>query len=252
MFNGNAGYSLSDLAAVTRDGDGTFGGNNAWWIIVLFLIWGWGGNGGWNNRNNGATTREEVAYGFDMNNLENGIRGISNGLCDGFYAMNTGMLNGFAGVQSALCQGFSGVTANINSTGNDLQQAINANTVSGMQNTNAITAQLSQMAADNAACCCSTQRAIEKGFAETNYNLATQECQTRQAIADSTRSIIDFLTQDKIATLTAENQNLKFAASQQAQNAYLVRELKDPCAIPAYVVPNPNCCYYNYGCGGNY
>ena len=251
MFNGNTGYSLSDLAAVTRDGDGTFGGNNAWWIIVLFLIWGWGGNGGW-NRNNGATTREEVAYGFDMNNLENGIRSISNGLCDGFYAMNTGMLNGFAGVQSALCQGFSGVTANINSTGNDLQRAINANTVSGMQNTNAITAQLSQMAADNAACCCSTQRAIEKGFAETNYNLATQECQTRQAIADSTRSIIDFLTQDKIATLTAENQNLKFAASQQAQNAYLVRELKDPCAIPAYVVPNPNCCYYNYGCGGNY
>lgn len=251
MFNGNAGYSLSDLAAVTRDGDGAFGGNNAWWIIVLFLIWGWGGNGGW-NRNNGATTREEVAYGFDMNNLENGIRSISNGLCDGFYAMNTGMLNGFAGVQSALCQGFSGVTANINSTGHDLQQAINANTVSGMQNTNAITAQLSQMAADNAACCCSTQRAIEKGFAETNYNLATQECQTRQAIADSTRSIIDFLTQDKIATLTAENQNLKFAASQQAQNAYLVRELKDPCAIPAYVVPNPNCCYYNYGCGGNY
>lgn len=251
MFNGNTGYSLSDLAAVTRDGDGTFGGNNAWWIIVLFLIWGWGGNGGW-NRNNGATTREEVAYGFDMNNLENGIRSISNGLCDGFYAMNTGMLNGFAGVQSALCQGFSGVTANINSTGHDLQQAINANTVSGMQNTNAITAQLSQMAADNAACCCSTQRAIEKGFAETNYNLATQECQTRQAIADSTRSIIDFLTQDKIATLTAENQNLKFAASQQAQNAYLVRELKDPCAIPAYVVPNPNCCYYNYGCGSNY
>ena len=251
MFNTNTGYSLSDLAAVTRDGDGTFGGNNAWWIIVLFLIWGWGGNGGW-NRNNGATTREEVAYGFDMNNLENGIRSISNGLCDGFYAMNTGMLNGFAGVQSALCQGFSGVTANINSTGNDLQRAINANTVSGMQNTNVITAQLSQMAADNAACCCSTQRAIEKGFAETNYNLATQECQTRQAIADSTRSIIDFLTQDKIATLTAENQNLKFAASQQAQNAYLVRELKDPCAIPAYVVPNPNCCYYNYGCGGNY
>ena len=251
MFNGNTGYSLSDLAAVTRDGDGTFGGNNAWWIIVLFLIWGWGGNGGW-NRNNGATTREEIAYGFDMNNLENGIRGISNGLCDGFYAMNTGMLNGFAGVQSALCQGFSGVTANINSTGNDIQQAINANTVSGMQNTNSLTAQLSQMAADNAACCCSTQRAIEKGFAETNYNLATQECQTRQAIADSTRSIIDFLTQDKIATLTAENQNLKFAASQQAQNAYLVRELKDPCAIPAYVVPNPNCCYYNYGCGGNY
>ena len=248
MFNGNTGYSLSDLAAVTRDGDGTFGGNNGWWIIVLFLIWGWGGNGGWNNRNNGATTREEVAYGFDMNNLENGIRSISNGLCDGFYAMNTGMLNGFAGVQSALCQGFSGVTANINSTGNDLQQAINANTVSGMQNTNAITAQLSQIAADNAACCCSTQRAIEKGFAETNYNLATQECQTRQAIADSTRSIIDFLTQDKIASLITENSALKAAANNAAQTYDIVNQLKAQAPVPAYVVPNPYCNCGSCGC----
>jgi hypothetical protein len=64
------------------------------------------------------------------------------------------------------------------------------------------------------------------------------------------RSILDFLTQDKIASLTAENQTLKFAASQQAQNTYLVNQLKDPCAIPAYVVPNPNavttgCCAAN-------
>jgi len=47
------------------------------------------------------------------------------------------------------------------------------------------------MAADNAACCCETQRAIERGFAETNYNMATQACDTRRAIADSTRDIID-------------------------------------------------------------
>jgi hypothetical protein len=44
-----------------------------------------------------------------MNGLENGVRGIQQGLCDGFYAMNTGMLNGFNGIQSTLCQGFSGV-----------------------------------------------------------------------------------------------------------------------------------------------
>lgn len=108
---------------------------------------------------------------------------------------------------------------------------------------------------------------IEKGFADTNYNLATQACDTRRAIADSTRdiidsnnagvrSILDFLTQDKIATLTAENQSLKFAASQAAQNAFItanqqaqtaeiVRRLETPCPIPAYVVPNPNCCYGN-------
>lgn len=110
------------------------------------------------------------------------------------------------------------------------------------------------MAADNAACCC-----------DLKYTIATQGCDTRRAIADSTRdiidsnnagvrSILDFLTQDKIATLTAENQSLKFAASQAAQNAFivanqeaqtaeLVRRLETPCPIPAYVVPNPNCCF---------
>ena len=79
------------------------------------------------------------------------------------------------------------------------------------------------------------------------------------------RSILDFLTQDKIATLTAENQSLKFAASQAAQNTFitanqeaqtaeLIRRLGTPCPVPAYVVPNPNCCYpaTNFGgCGCN-
>ena len=98
--------------------------------------------------------------------------------------------------------------------------------------------------------------------------MATQACDTRQLIATSTRdiidsnnagvrSILDFLTQDKIAALTAENQSLKFAASQAAQNAYLVNELR-PCPVPAYTVPNPYCCYgngytgYSFGnCGVN-
>lgn len=98
--------------------------------------------------------------------------------------------------------------------------------------------------------------------------MATQACDTRRAIADSTRdiienqnagvrSILDYLTNDKIATLTAENTNLKFAASQAAQNTYLINQLREPCPVPAYVVPNPNCCYNAYGnfglnsCGNN-
>lgn len=106
---------------------------------------------------------------------------------------------------------------------------------------------------------CATQRAIDG----VNYNLATQACETRQAINDSTRSILDFLTQDKIATLTAENQNLKFQASQAAQNAFitanqdaqtatLIRRLGADCPVPAYVVPNPNCCYNPFGFGATY
>ena len=255
MFNTNGGYSLSDIAAVSGNNgrnNGAFG-EDAWWIIILLLC-GWGNGGfGFGGRGEG-TTREEISYGFDMNGLESGVRGIQQGLCDGFYAVNTGMLTGFNGVQSALCQGFSGINDAITqSTIADmqsdfgLQTAINNATVG-------ITAQLTNMAAENAACCCDIRTAI-----------ATQGCDTRRAIADSTRdiidsnnagvrSILDFLTQDKIATLTAENQSLKFAASQAAQNAFitanqeaqtaeLIRRLADPCPVPAYVVPNPNCCY---------
>ena len=112
-------------------------------------------------------------------------------------------------------------------------------------------------------CCCETQRAIERGFCDTNYNLATQSCDTRRTITDNARdiidntnngirSILDFLTQDKISTLQTENQTLKFAASQAAQNNYLVNQLR-PCPIPAYTVANPYYCnsYYNnnFGCG---
>ena len=245
MFNTNGGYSLSDIAAVSGNNgrnNGAFG-DDAWWIIILLLCgWGNGGFGFGGGRGEG-TTREEISYGFDMNGLENGIRGIQQGLCDGFYAVNTGMLTGFNGVQSALCQGFSGVNDAITqSTIADmqsdfgLQTAINNATVG-------ITAQLTNMAADNAACCCELKTAIANN--------------TRDIIDSNNagvRSILDFLTQDKIATLTAENQSLKFAASQAAQNAFitanqeaqtaeLIRRLADPYPVPAYVVPNPNCCY---------
>ena len=245
MFNQNGGYSLADIAAATGarngNGDGMFG-DNGWWIILLFLFAGWGGNGfGWGGGNGGGagSVKEEIAYGFDMNGLENGVRGIQQGLCDGFYAMNTGMLNGFAGVNAA-------ITANGN--------ALNATMVA---DTNAITGQLHDMAAANAACCCETGRTIERGFADLGYALATQSCDTRRTVTDASRdiidnnnagvrSILDFLTQDKIATLTAENQSLKLAASQAVQNNYLVEQLSPKCPVPAYVVCNPYTGQYGY------
>jgi hypothetical protein len=249
MFNSN--YSLADIAAATggnRNGNGF--GDDGWWIILLFLFTGFGRGNGWGGAG-GGTTREEISYGFDMNGLENGIRGVQQGLCDGFYAMNTGMLNGFSSVQSALCQGFSGVN-----------QAITADTIANMQHTNLLENQVQAIGTQLASCCCDIRSDVTKGFADLGYALATQECATRQTVTDAardiiasneagTRAILDFLTQDKIAALTAENQTLKFAASQQAQNAYLVSELGQKCPVPAYVVPNPFCCnnaYYN-SCG---
>ena len=148
------------------------------------------------------------------------------------------------GVQQTLCQGFNGVNTAV------------------LQSANGLQAQLAD-------CCCQTQRAIDG----VNYNMATQACETRRAIADgtrdilennnaNTRAILDFLTQDKIATLQAENQSLKLAASQANQNAVLqaamdantaeiIRRTGNDCPIPAYVVPNPNCCYNPFGFGFN-
>ena len=231
MFKGNGGYNLSDIAAVTRNGDGMFGGDNGWWIILLFLFAGWG-NGGYGFGGGGGGTRDAVSYGFDMNGLENGIRGLEHGICDGFYDMNTALLTGF------------GNTA-----------------MSAMQNTNAITAQLSNMAAQSAACCCDTQRLLERGLCEVNYNILTQSNGINTGIAtaardiiennnNGVRSILDFLTQDKIATLQAENQALRLTASQQAQNSYLIDQLAAKAPIPAYVVANPNAIYTGYGYGG--
>ena len=236
MFKSGSGYNLSDIAAVTRgSGDGMFGdGNGAWWIILLFLFgWGWGGNGGFGGGN--ENVRDAVAYGFDINNLENGVRGLEHGICDGFYDMNTSLLTGFGNIA-----------------------------MGNMQNTNAITAQLSNMAAQNSACCCETQRLIERGLCEVNYNILTQSNATNTNIASAARdiiennnngvrSILDFLTQDKIATLQAENQALRLTASQQAQNAFLIDQLGTKAPIPAYVVANPYASYggtyFNTGCG---
>ena len=235
MFK-NSGYNLSDIAAVTRGNeDGFFGGNSGWWIILLFLF-GFGGGGfGWGNGAGNENVRDAVAYGFDINNLENGVRGLEHGICDGFYDMNTSLLTGFGNIA-----------------------------MGNMQNTNAITSQLSNMAATQSQCCCETQRLIERGLCEVNYNILTQSNATNTNIASAARdiiennnngvrSILDFLTQDKIATLTAENQALRLTASQQAQNAFLIDQLGTKAPIPAYVVANPYSSYggtyFNTGCG---
>ena len=142
-------------------------------------------------------------------------------MSDSTYALTGAINTGFNGVQQSLCQGFNG---------------------------------LSREVAD---CCCQTQGAIK----DVRYDLATQACDTRNVIQNSTRdilesnnantrAILDFLTQDKIATLTAENQNLKLAASQAEQNAFiaanqqaqtaeLIRRLGADCPVPAYVVQPP-------------
>lgn len=245
MFSNNNGYSLADIAAATgsnNNGNYGLGNDGAWWIIILFLF---AFAGGWGNRGGvfggGNSTGSGITDGYiltsDFANIERKIDGVNNGLCDGFYAMNTGMLNGFSGVQNAITQ----------------------QTINQMQDINGVNAGITNLGTQLQQCCCQSRNEMATAFANLNYNLADQSCQIRQRIADSTaaitanqdantRSILDFLTQDKIATLTAENQSLKFAASQQAQNNTLINALT-PHPVPAYVVPNPYATV-NYGCCG--
>ena len=227
MFNGK-GYNLSDIAAVTggnRNGDGMFG-DNGWWIILLFLFAGWGrGFGGFGGGGYEApcATQADVRAAVDQQTLISKLDQQTYGLADSTYALTNAINNGFHGVDTAVC-----------TLGYNMQGGFNT---------------LAHQISD---CCCENGRAMERGFADLGYALATQSCDTRRIICDSTRdiiennnagvrSILDFLTQDKIATLTAENQGLRLAASQAAQNAYLVGELR-PCPVPAYTVPNPYCC----------
>ena len=229
MFNGK-GYNLSDIAAVTgRNGNGDGMWGDGWWIILLFLFAGWGRNGfgggfgGDGGYSVPCATQADVRAAVDQQTLISKLDQQTYGLADSTYALTNAITNGFHGVDTAVC-----------TLGYNMQGGFNT---------------LAHQISD---CCCENGRAMERGFADLGYALATQSCDTRRAICDSTRdiiennnagvrSILDFLTQDKIATLTAENQGLRLAASQAAQNAYLVGELR-PCPVPAYTVPNPYCC----------
>lgn len=257
MFNNENGYSLADIAAATgshASGNGWFGSDGGgWWLILLFLFafGGWG-NGGWSG--NGGNSAAPYVYGLD-NMMSN---------ADRFYDLNTSILNGFANTTAAVNAGASAIQSDICNLGmqnmqntNILNQAINANTIAGMQNTFGISNQLAAMQAAQQLANCQTDQNIASSFATLNYNLATEACADRAAVTTgardiidnqnaNTRAILDFLVQDRITALTTENQALKGQISQSEQNAYLISQLK-PAANPAYIVANPYTGYYGYG-----
>lgn len=249
MFTNNNCASVPLVANLdgNNSNNGWGDGSWLWFIIVVFAIFGgwgngFGGFGGGGNNGVGA----EIQRGFDNSAVISKLDGISNGLCDGFYAMNNSMLTGF-----------NGINTNIMQTGYGIQQAINADTVANMQNTNALQSQLAN-------CCCETREAIQG----VNYNMATNTCalqntmntNTRDIIESQnagTRAILDYLCNEKISSLQAENNDLRRAASQDRQSALLTTQMAaqtqqiinavNPAPIPAYTVPSP----YGYACGCN-
>lgn len=220
-------YSLSDIAAVTdRDRDG-FDGNGSWfWIVVLFLfMFGFNRNGFGNDAaTQGALTRADMCQEFNFNDMERGIRGIQQGLCDGFYSQNTTMLQGFNGVQRDLCNGFNSVNAGIANLG--FQQKD---------------------------CCCETNRNIDAVRAEAYKNT----CEITNAIhceGEQTRALINANTvqnlRDKLEQRDRDLLTANFQLSQQAQTANIIDTLQ-PVSKPAYLTCSPYQTLSGWGYGHN-
>lgn len=218
MFNNQNGYSLADIAAATGNNTNGFFGNDGWWIILLFLFAGWGNGGGLFGGN--CATGSGITDGYiltsDFANIERKIDGVNSGICEGFYSQAQ-LLNNLN--TSLLQVGYN--------------NQINTNTL------------VSNLAAQHA---------------DINYNMSDLACRTRQAISDATstivasqeagtRSILEFLTNEKIADLQAENATLKGNISQMEQNAFLINQLGQKAPIAAYTVPNP---YANTTCSCQY
>lgn len=210
-------YTLSDIASVTgRNNDGMFGNDWAW--IIILLLFGYGRNGFGGLGGTPCATQADVRSAVDQQTLISKIDEQTYGVANSFTALNGAVTNGFYGVQNALCQGFNGVSTQI------------------------------------ADCCCATQGAIkdvgyniEKTAMQNRFDAQAYNCNTLQAIDKVGDRIIDYLANEKAQALRDENFALRLSASQLAQNEALLNKLS-PCPTPAYVVPNPNCCYNSCGC----
>ena len=211
------GLSAADIMAMTKDdGQNNWMNNPFIYLVWLALL---GGNGGLFGRNDrgdcatqGALTRSDMYEGFNNQDVNNQLRGITYGLSDGFYAVNTGMLNGFNGVQRDLCQGFNAVTSGINNLGYQMSN-----------------------------CCCGIERNIDA----VRYEAAQNTCQITNAIhqeGEATRALINANTvqelRDKLEARDRDILSRDFQLSQLNQNATLINAIK-PCPVPAYITCSP-------------
>lgn len=228
------GYALGQDSGGGGSNGGWGGfGEGIWAVIILAILFGRGGFGGIGGYggggcDGGCATQADVRAAVDQQTLISKLDQQTYGLADTFTALNNTLNNNFRGIDNALC-----------TLGYQTQNGFNT------------------LGAQLAKCCCD----IERGIDGVNYNMATHFCalgntlnsNTRDIIDNqncNTRQILDFLTNEKIDSLRAENQTLRFQASQSAQNQYLVDQLR-PCPVPAYITCNPFAASYGYGTNYN-
>lgn len=220
---------IQPVVDINRNNNDCWGGGNWMWIIVLLFFFcggGWGNNGDYAAAAfaNGAMTRNEITNGFDAQDIKNGIRGIQNGLCDGFYAQNTTMLQGFNNTQRDIMQ-----------TGYQLGSAIAENRFAAQQ------------------CCCETNRNIDSVKAE-NYRNTCEITTAIHAEGEATRALINANVmqelRDRLADRDRDLLTANMQLSQQAQTATIVNTVR-PFPQPAYITCSPYTSVNGFGCGNS-
>lgn len=259
--------------ANTGYNNGGWGGDWGVWIFAFFLMAMCGGFGGWGGGfggfgggfGGGYPVESILQRSMDTQTITNKLDGITNGLCDGFYAQS----NAINGLGMNMMQGFNGVGNAICNLGYQGAQLAN-----GLNNT------IVQGQFQNQQCCCEMQRQIERGFCDTNYNAATNTTAIIQNAHNDTDRVIAKLDamemsrkDETIAALRSQVDALNLAQSQANQNAALMsamdankaeilRRSGHDCPSAAYIVQPPtpvnfptNCCGqfsgWNNGCGCN-
>lgn len=183
----------------------------------------------------------------------NGFGGNAGGYQAGFdQAAVMSALNTITASQAA---GFAGV-----------ETSANARQIANMQADFALQTQVAQQGSDN-----------RLAIANLSADIAREACADRAAVTEALakvlesnnagiQRILDTMCQDKIdakneqiANLRQQISMMQLASSQQAQTQALIanneaqtaalEQYLAPTPRPAYVVPNPNCCQQNYGCG---
>jgi hypothetical protein len=267
----------ADIRACTCGNDGYNNGGmfgNDWAWIILLLLFGWGGRGfgngfgGYAGGNGGGcgccepcATQSDVRAAVDQQTLISKIDQQTYGLADSFTALNNTLNNNFRGIDNAICTLGYQNQAGVNALSAQLAQCC-CDTKGAIKDVNTGIERagwnLSKQISD---CCCD----VEKMNLQSRFDAQAYNCNTLQAIDKLGDRIIDYMSNEKVQALRDENQALRLAASQSAQNAFitanqeaqtaeLIRRLGRDCPVPAYVVPNPNCCYnanvtFSNGCG---
>lgn len=260
----NEGISVADALALRNTGSGDNGNNgwggDGWWIIIFIILamggWGRGGFGGFGGGNDGGyspccvpATAQGVSDAFNFNQIDNGLRGIQNGLCDGFYAQNNAINGVLAAIQNCCCQtqlgmtqGFHGVDSAICNLGYNIQAGFNGVDKSlctlGYNNQAGFNALATQLAS----CCCD----LGRGQENIKYEMANNTNALLVAGDKNTDRIINYLTQTEMDKLRTELQSAQFQLSQLSQTSNIVNQLM-PVAKPAYLTCSPYAAAFGFG-----